>query len=219
MSDDKPTCLRTAAHGPHYVGGQTFCIGTGMPPYTCDKTDPHSRHGWINSDKTTGHCPGVSDAPAEQPPPTPTGGPAIADLVIADMAARKQLGISRYGVPLQAHNGRDALRDAYEEALDLACYLRQAIAERDSGEGVDPCEEICHPEHGACCGGQKPRPHIVTRAAAGEVLYWAIYYGPAEWAARTLNDAPRGFVDAFMAAQAAYGCTKPAPEIGVPADA
>jgi hypothetical protein len=33
---------------------------------------------------------------------------------------------------LQAFNGRDALRDAYEEALDLACYLRQAIAERDA---------------------------------------------------------------------------------------
>jgi len=27
-------------------------------------------------------------------------------------------------------NGRDALQDAYEEALDLACYLKQAIEER-----------------------------------------------------------------------------------------
>jgi hypothetical protein len=32
---------------------------------------------------------------------------------------------------LQAHNGRDALLDAYQEALDLAIYLRQALAERD----------------------------------------------------------------------------------------
>jgi hypothetical protein len=29
------------------------------------------------------------------------------------------------------NNGRDALLDAYEEALDLACYLKQAILERD----------------------------------------------------------------------------------------
>lgn len=51
-------------------------------------------------------------------------------MVIADMEARRHLGIERYGVPVRPHNGRDALRDAYEEALDLAVYLRQAIAER-----------------------------------------------------------------------------------------
>lgn len=34
-------------------------------------------------------------------------------------------------IALQPHNGRDALRDAYEESLDLVCYLRQAIEERD----------------------------------------------------------------------------------------
>lgn len=55
--------------------------------------------------------------------------PHIADLVIADMAERKQIGIGRYGVPLRPNNGRDALVDAYEEVLDLACYLRQRIEE------------------------------------------------------------------------------------------
>ncbi|SRR6266536_588900 len=67
---------------------------------------------------------------ADQPPPAPNTGPAIADLVIADMTERKAIGIQRYGTPLQAHNGRDALIDAYQEALDLCCYLRQAIEER-----------------------------------------------------------------------------------------
>jgi hypothetical protein len=33
-------------------------------------------------------------------------------------------------VPLQAHNGRNALIDAYQEALDLVVYLRQAIEEQ-----------------------------------------------------------------------------------------
>jgi hypothetical protein len=33
--------------------------------------------------------------------------------------------------PLQPHNGRDALADAYQEALDLVVYLRQEIAERE----------------------------------------------------------------------------------------
>jgi hypothetical protein len=52
-------------------------------------------------------------------------------MVREDLEARERLGIERYGTALAPHNGRDALRDAYEEALDLACYLRQAMEERD----------------------------------------------------------------------------------------
>lgn len=55
------------------------------------------------------------------------------ELVIADMYKRDQDGTREYGVPLLTHNGRDALQDAYEEALDLAAYLRQAIEERKDG--------------------------------------------------------------------------------------
>ena len=65
-----------------------------------------------------------------QPDPQPTDGAHIHDLVAWDLAMRKQQGIRTYGAPLQAGNGRDALWDAYEECLDMACYLRQAIAER-----------------------------------------------------------------------------------------
>lgn len=72
---------------------------------------------------------------AEQPMPTPSERPSVQGMVIDDLKTRLQVGIQRYGTPLQAFNGRDALRDAYEEALDLACYLRQAIAERDAAEG------------------------------------------------------------------------------------
>lgn len=67
----------------------------------------------------------------DQAAPIPNGNPAIADLVVADMLERKAIGIQRYGVPLQAGNGRDALMDAYQEALDLCVYLRQAIEERE----------------------------------------------------------------------------------------
>lgn len=68
----------------------------------------------------------------DQPPPQPNDGASIWDLVIADMRERDQVGRARYGTPLQAFNGRDALKDAYAEALDLAVYLRQAIYERDN---------------------------------------------------------------------------------------
>lgn len=65
-----------------------------------------------------------------EPAPTPTGGASMHDLVIEDMAKRKEFGLAKYGTLLQAGNGRDALMDAYEEVLDLAVYLRQAIEER-----------------------------------------------------------------------------------------
>jgi hypothetical protein len=80
-----------------------------------------------------------------EPPPIPNGNPHIADLVIQDLDKRsekvadlvsqdiqekKQMGIEKYGVPLQAGNGRNALVDAYQEALDLSQYLRQEIEEK-----------------------------------------------------------------------------------------
>jgi hypothetical protein len=69
----------------------------------------------------------------DQPPPKPedVSKPAVWPLVIVDMCERDRVGRARYGTPLQPHNGRDALKDAYQEALDLAAYLRQAIYERD----------------------------------------------------------------------------------------
>lgn len=66
----------------------------------------------------------------EQPTPIVNDGPIVQELVIADMRERLAVGIERYGTGLQPHNGRDMLRDAYEEALDLATYLRGLIAER-----------------------------------------------------------------------------------------
>jgi hypothetical protein len=67
----------------------------------------------------------------EQPMPVKHEGGCIQDLVIADIEKRKAIGLQRYGTLLQPFNGRDALRDAYEEALDLCQYLRQVIEERD----------------------------------------------------------------------------------------
>lgn len=69
--------------------------------------------------------------PGDQPLPVPNERPDIQSMVIEDITRRREIGIERYGTALQAHNGRDALRDAYEEALDLAMYLRQALEERD----------------------------------------------------------------------------------------
>jgi hypothetical protein len=68
---------------------------------------------------------------SEQPKPRRHGGEYVYMRVIDDMRVRADMGLKKYGTYLQAHNGRDGLRDAYEEVLDLAVYLRQVIDERD----------------------------------------------------------------------------------------
>jgi hypothetical protein len=67
-----------------------------------------------------------------QPKPIKNTNKPVWESVIEDMKARDELGFKRYGVRLQPHNGRNALQDAYEEALDLVVYLRQRIIEDES---------------------------------------------------------------------------------------
>lgn len=81
-------------------------------------------------------------AQVDQPPPRPDAtGPDVWLLVLADMEARRQLGIARYGVPLRPDNGRDNLIDAYQEALDLCVYIRSEIEKRGIGT-MDPQQTV-----------------------------------------------------------------------------
>lgn len=70
------------------------------------------------------------NAAKNEPKPKP-GNIEIAPLVLFDIQSRIEMGMQKYNTTLQANNGRDALMDAYQEAIDLVMYLRQAIAERD----------------------------------------------------------------------------------------
>ena len=72
-----------------------------------------------------------------QPAPVRNESRPVWHLVIEDMLARDEGGREKYGTPLQANNGRDVLMDAYEEALDLCVYLRQAIEERKASRDPD----------------------------------------------------------------------------------
>lgn len=65
----------------------------------------------------------------KEPNPTPNDNLPVWEQVISDMQERNQIGIRRYKTPLQAFNGRNALVDAYQEALDLSVYLKQRIIE------------------------------------------------------------------------------------------
>lgn len=53
----------------------------------------------------------------------------IQDLVINDIEDRKQFGINKYGQALQSGNGRDMVRDLYEELMDATIYVRGIIDE------------------------------------------------------------------------------------------
>ncbi|MEV0616144.1 hypothetical protein AB0I81_22715 [Nonomuraea sp. NPDC050404] len=72
----------------------------------------------------------LRERPGDQPLPTPNEHADIQSQVIADIEARRDLGIQRYGTALQPHNGRDALRDLYEELVDGAMYVKQVMVER-----------------------------------------------------------------------------------------
>ena len=54
---------------------------------------------------------------------------SVIDLVKQDLIDRSLVGEKKYGEKLKPFNGRNALIDAYQEALDLCMYLRQAIYE------------------------------------------------------------------------------------------
>ena len=67
----------------------------------------------------------------KQPKPNGSGSP-ILGMVLADLTNRALEGKLKYGEPLLANNGRDALQDLYEELLDAAMYIKQAMVERDA---------------------------------------------------------------------------------------
>jgi hypothetical protein len=57
----------------------------------------------------------------------------VCTAVAADIEARRQLGLRIFGKPLVLgqEDGRDPLREAYEEALDLVVYLRWELSRRE----------------------------------------------------------------------------------------
>jgi hypothetical protein len=75
------------------------------------------------------------DAQRDQQLPTAGRQPVQAALIRA-LAERRDYGIRKYGRPLETHNGRDALIDAWEEALDLLTYLTQMRLERGDRIGA-----------------------------------------------------------------------------------
>jgi len=76
----------------------------------------------------------MNKASTNQPKPK-AGKIPILPLVMLDLQARSDMGKKKYGTRLFTKNGRSALWDAYQEALDLVMYLRQEIEENQKDQG------------------------------------------------------------------------------------
>jgi hypothetical protein len=75
----------------------------------------------------------VRDPARDQAAPIPGKGD-VQRILIAAMEERRDYGVKKYGQPVMSFNGRSALQDAWEEALDLLVYLTQARLE--AGETI-----------------------------------------------------------------------------------
>lgn len=87
----------------------------------------------------------------------PDGDESVPDdqsLLIADIEARRKVGIARYGQGHRPFNGRDTLRDLYEEQMDLMVYLRSIVrmAEADREALVEAVTD-------ALAKAEKEKPH------------------------------------------------------------
>lgn len=87
------------------------------------------RAGWAPTPDTV--------TPLDQPPPCAAEGdvwatviPRLPPILRPHAEERRRVGIARYGTPLQARNGRDAMADLLAEALDGIAYAQQAVMER-----------------------------------------------------------------------------------------
>lgn len=70
------------------------------------------------------------DSVHTSPQPAPKGeGDSVTVAVMKDLATRREAGTKKYGTELLTNNGRNALVDAYQEALDLVMYLKQQLME------------------------------------------------------------------------------------------
>lgn len=85
----------------------------GDQPLPCPVPGAISSHQWV-----------INDLAMDGSMP-----PGLFEAVRARIKAREELGISRYGQLLQPGNGRDVMRDVWEETVDQVAYLATAYRE------------------------------------------------------------------------------------------
>lgn len=144
-----------------------------------------------------------------EPAPIKNQFPAVWDLVYADIIERDKKGEEKYGTRLQAFNGRKTLVDAYQEALDLVVYLRQAIFEQDYNKSVKENsyifpKQLINTDSIEIPNDRKLSPVIVDSGSFDEKVLWSPekdYQIPDE----AFCSCP-GAVEIYLAADDAFRC-------------
>lgn len=93
----------------------------GWPPFTEDDAERARNKGKAFT---------LPSLHVEQPMPTASTGASMHYLAADVLNERYNLGLDRYGQPLRAMNGRDAVRDTIEELADGLAYALQIREER-----------------------------------------------------------------------------------------
>ena len=110
-------------------------------PQALDRLSEEARAAWAGQLATDvmaeRRAAGLSEP---QPAPQPSAHPPVWDLVVHDMHERDAFGERKYGMRLRAFDGRSTLADAYQEALDLAVYLRKRLYEEQAPLPADVAE-------------------------------------------------------------------------------
>jgi len=99
----------------------------------------------------------MNDLSQKEPPPIKNENPLIRDLILQDLAhpkivhpvqqavhqllvddvkGRAEYGYNKHKMYLQPFNGRNALKDSYQEVMDLVYYIRQALYEETQSSGL-----------------------------------------------------------------------------------
>jgi hypothetical protein len=60
---------------------------------------------------------------------------SIYELVRRDLLHREVTDRANFGTPTEVYTGDAALLDAYDSAIDLACYIRRIIENMTVGDG------------------------------------------------------------------------------------
>lgn len=82
------------------------------------------------------------DPKRDQPLPT-KGQMNVQEVLSKALLERMQYGIDKYGSPLETFNGRDPVRDVWEELLDALTYMTQVRLERgDVLPGMEPTDKV-----------------------------------------------------------------------------
>ncbi len=135
-----PECVMSPAAEPDEIKAQ-YAEGADLLEDRCTSAKngfPHSGHEhMVAPGAPVTWCVGYTEPTKQREgdQTLPTGSTEIADdqsLVIADIEARRQVGVERYGQAHVPFNGRNTMLDSYEETLDYLVYQRSLLRLREA---------------------------------------------------------------------------------------